>query len=165
MPRPAWVSVDLNNNFLVTTMPLARILLAAVLVLIAAFPPWAGDAAALIAAGEAKLKAGQIDAALTDLRQAVAVDAASSLAQTRLGGALLLHQDYGQAIDAFRVAISLSANNADAFIGMAIAYLHGGDYALARASLEEAGRIDPAKRVKIAELIAAIDQRETGGAH
>lgn len=146
-------------------MPLARILIAAVLVLITASPPWAGDAAALIAAGEAKLKAGQIAAALTDFREAVTVDTSSSLAQTRLGGALLLHQEYGQAIDAFRAAISLSANNADAFIGMAIAYLHGGDYALARASLEEAKRIDPVKQARIDALIAAIDQRAGGGAH
>jgi cytochrome c-type biogenesis protein CcmH/NrfG len=119
----------------------------------------AGDADALIAAGEAKLKIGEIDAAILDLRQAVAVDPASSRAQTRLGGALLLKQQNGAAIDAFRAAITLSANNADAFIGMAIAYLHGGDDALARAALEEAKRIDPARGARIDELIASIDQR------
>ena len=119
----------------------------------------AGDADALIAAGESKLKRGEIDAAIIDLRQAVAVDPASSRAQTRLGGALLLKQQNAAAIDAFRAAITLSANNADAFIGMAIAYLHGGDDALARAALEEAKRIDPARGARIDEPIASIDQR------
>ena len=123
----------------------------------------AGDADALIAAGESKLKIGEIDAAIIDLRQAVAVDPASSRAQTRLGGALLLKQQNAAAIDAFRAAITLSANNADAFIGMAIAYLHGGDGALARAALEEAKRIDPARAARIDALIASIDQRATSG--
>ena len=126
----------------------------------------AGDADALIAAGESKLKIGEIDAAIVDLRQAVVVDPASSRAQTRLGGALLLKQQNAAAIDAFRAAITLSANNADAFIGMAIAYLHSGDDALARAALEEAKRIDPTRAAKIDELIASIDQRAmSGGAH
>jgi Flp pilus assembly protein TadD len=94
------------------------------------------------------------------------VDPASSRAQTRLGGALLLKQQNAAAIDAFRAAITLSANNADAFIGMAIAYLHSGDDALARAALEEAKRIDPTRAAKIDELIASIDQRAmSGGAH
>jgi cytochrome c-type biogenesis protein CcmH/NrfG len=126
----------------------------------------AGDVDALIAAGESKLKSGEIDAAIVDLRQAVAVDPASSRAQTRLGGALLLKQQNAAAIDAFRAAITLSANNADAFIGMAIAYLHSGDDALARAALEEAKRIDPTRAAKIDELIASIDQRAmSGGGH
>jgi len=89
--------------------------------------------------------------------------ASSSLAQTRIGGALLLKQDYGLAIESFRQAILLDGANADAFVGMAMAYLHGGDYALARAALEEAKRIDPAKQAKVDEVIAYINQREAGG--
>jgi Tfp pilus assembly protein PilF len=57
----------------------------------------------------------------------------------------------------------LDGANADAFVGMAMAYLHGGDYALARAALEEAKRIDPAKQAKVDEVIAYINQREAGG--
>jgi hypothetical protein len=37
-------------------------------------------------------------------------------------------------------AIALDANNANAFVGMAIAYLHSGRHPLARAALEEAKR-------------------------
>jgi Flp pilus assembly protein TadD len=79
---------------------------------------------------------------------------------------LLLKQQNAEAIDAFRAAITLSANNADAFIGMAITFLDGGDDALARAVLEEAKRIDPARAARIDELIASIDQRAmSAGAH
>jgi tetratricopeptide (TPR) repeat protein len=148
-------------------MPVVRSLIVSALCLLTLQVPWAGDATALIADGEARLKAGEVDAAIEVLRQAVATDGASSLAHTRLGGALLLKQAYGPAIDEFRTAIGLSGDNADAFIGMAVAYLHSGDYPLARASLEEAKRVDPAKQAKVDELITYIDQRETavGGAH
>jgi Tfp pilus assembly protein PilF len=142
------------------------IAIAALLLATFAGPGWSGDATALIAEGEANLKAGEIDAGLNRFRQAVEQDPSSSLAQTRVGGALLLKQEYQPAIEAFRSAIMLDGANADAFIGMAMAYLHSGDYALARASLEEAKRIDPAKQEKVDEVIAYIDQREAGrGSH
>lgn len=122
----------------------------------------ADDPTALIQEGEASLKAGEIDSGLALFRQAVQTDPGSSLAHTRLGGALLLKQENAEAIETFRKAIMLNGDNADAFVGMAIAYLHSGDYALARASLEEAKRIDPAKAPKVDELIAHIDRRESG---
>lgn len=117
------------------------------------------DAAASIEAGEAKLKAGEIDGGLALFREAVQADPRSSLARTRLGGALLLKQEYKAAIEEFRAAIALDGANADAFVGMAVAHLHGGDYPLARASLEEAKRLDPGKQVEIDALIASIDRR------
>ena len=125
-------------------------------------PARAADAPGLVLQGESQMKTGQIDAAIETLRQAVATDPGSSLAHTRLGGALLLKQENAEAIETFRKAIMLDGDNADAFVGMAIAYLHSGDYALARASLEEAKRIDPAKAPKVDELIAYIDRRESG---
>ena len=57
----------------------------------------------------------------------------------------------------------LDASNADAFVGMAVAYLHGRDYPLARASLEEAKRLDPGRQAKLDALIAYIDQRAGAG--
>jgi tetratricopeptide (TPR) repeat protein len=122
----------------------------------------ATDAAGSIQAGEAKLKAGEIDGGLALFREAVQADPGSALARTRLGGALLLKQEYKAAIEEFRVAIALDGNNPDAFVGMAVAYLHGGDYPLARASLEEAKRLDPAKQAKIDALIDSIDRWELG---
>jgi len=140
-------------------------LLAVAVLLLATFSGagWSGDTVDPIAEGEANLKAGEIDAGLMQFRKAAEQDPKSSVAQTRIGGALLLKQEYRPAIEAFRRAIMLDGANADAFIGMGMAYLHSGDYALARASLEEAKRIDPVKRVKIDEVIGYIDERETGG--
>lgn len=123
----------------------------------------ADDAAALIDQGQSKLESGEIDAGLVLFRQAAEQDPKSSLAQTRVGGALLLKQEYEPAIQAFRQAVMLDANNANAFIGMAMAHLHSGDYSLARATLEEAKRIDPAKQSEIDKVMAYIDRREAGG--
>ena len=113
----------------------------------------------LVLQGETQLKAGQIEEAIVTLQQAVAVDPGSSLAYTRLGGAQILHQEYEAGIASFKQAISLDGKNADAFVGMAVAYLHTSRFALARAALEEAKGIDPAKQVKVDELIAWIDER------
>lgn len=140
------------------------LVVSALLLPLLAGPARSADTATLINQGEASLKAGEIDAGLAQFRQAAEQDPKSSLAQTRIGGALMLKQNYGPAIEAFRQAIMLDGNNADAFVGMAMAYLHSGDYALARAALEEAKRIDPAKQEKIDAVIAYIDQRESGGA-
>ncbi len=143
-------------------MPL-RPLLLLLLIICVALPAAATDTATLIQQGEAKLAAGETDAGLALFEQAAAQDPTSSVARTRVGGALLLAQRHADAIESFRQAIMLDGQNADAFIGMALAYLHAGDYTLARASLEEAKRIDPAKQTKIDEVIAYIDRREESG--
>lgn len=113
----------------------------------------------LILKGESQLKAGQIPEAISTLQEAVSKDPKSSLAYTRLGGAQILNQEYDAGIESFRRAIMLDAKNADAFVGMAVAYLHSDRYPLARAALEEAKRIDPSKREKVDELIGWIDLR------
>ena len=119
----------------------------------------AGDGDDLVGQGETQLKAGQIEEAIATLQQAVAADPGSSLAYTRLGGAQILHQEYDGGIESFKRAIALDGKNADAFVGMAVAYLHTSRYALARAALEEAKAIDPEKQAKVDELIAWIDER------
>jgi len=113
----------------------------------------------LILKGESQLKAGQIPEAISTLQEAVSKDPNSSLAYTRLGGAQILNQEYDAGIESFRRAIMLDAKNADAFVGMAVAYLHSDRFPLARAALEEAKRIDPSKREKVDELIGWIDLR------
>jgi tetratricopeptide (TPR) repeat protein len=122
-------------------------------------PVLAGAASDLIGQGEAQLKEGRFEEAIATLQEAVATDPGSSLALTRLGGAQVLKQEYAAGIESFKRAISLDAKNADAFLGMAVAYLHSGRYALARAALEEAKRIDPSKRAEVDKLIAWIDER------
>jgi len=122
----------------------------------------AGEGVDLVRKGEGLMKAGQIPEAIAVLKDAVAQAPDSSLAYTRLGGAQVLHQDYDAGIESFKRAISLDDTNADAFVGMAVAYIHTARYPLARAALEEAKRIDPSKQKKIDELIVWIDERVQG---
>jgi Tfp pilus assembly protein PilF len=118
----------------------------------------AADVDSLIQDGEAKMQAGELDSAVAVLREAVATDQVSALARLRLGGALLMKQDYSGAIEQFRETVRLDPNNANAFVGMSVAYLHSARYDLARASLDEAIRIDPEKRKEAEPLLAYIDR-------
>ena len=113
----------------------------------------------LISKGEAQLQQGDLPSAIETLTAAVKREPGSSLARTRLGGAYLLDQQYTPAIDQFQQAISADADNAPAFIGMGIAYLHSGRFGLAKAALDEAKRIDPNKAKEIDEVQAKIDAR------
>ncbi|MCG6862970.1 MAG: tetratricopeptide repeat protein [Chromatiaceae bacterium] len=144
-------------------MRLPTLTLAAVISAAFSFHTLAGDAAALIDKGEAQLEAGEIGAAVETLQQAVEADPKSSLAYTRLGGAQVMAQEYGAGLESFKQAIALDAGNANAFVGMAVAYLHSSRYPLAKAALEEAKRIDPAKREEADKLIAWIEQRLPNG--
>ena len=119
----------------------------------------AGETESLLARGEKLLEEGRIPEAVQTLRQAVAAHPESSLAYTRLGGAQVLSQDYGGGIDSFKQAIGLDPKNADAFVGLAVAYIHSARYPLARAALVEAKRLDPSKTADADRLIAWIDQR------
>jgi tetratricopeptide (TPR) repeat protein len=120
------------------------------------------EAARLIAEGEAQMQAGNLEAAITALERAVARDPGSSLAHTRLGGALLLSQRYNEAIAEFQQAVAEDADNAGAFIGLGLAYLHGGQPGPARAALLEAKRLDPRRAAEIDDLIRRIDQAPAG---
>jgi tetratricopeptide (TPR) repeat protein len=119
----------------------------------------------LMEQGQQQLDAGELEQAEATFKEAVAQNPDSSLAHTRLGGVYLLRQDYKAGIDNFQRAIALDQDNADAFIGMALAYLHLGQYGLARASLQEAERIAPAKREEIEKILAWIDQRSMESSH
>jgi len=113
----------------------------------------------LIEQGEALMQQGKNEEALEVLNRAVEANPESSLAYTRLGGAQLLQQQYAAGIESFRQAIMLDGKNADAFVGMAVAYLHTARYDMARAALEEAKGIDVSKTAEVDKLIAWIDER------
>jgi tetratricopeptide (TPR) repeat protein len=119
----------------------------------------APDAASrLITEGEARMQAGDLDAAVATLQRAVAADPGSSLAHTRLGGALLLSQRHTEAIAEFQQALAEDADNAGAFIGLGLAYLHADQPGPARAALVEAKRLAPQRAAEIDDLIRRIDQ-------
>lgn len=114
-------------------------------------------------AGERLAQAGDLDGAATAYRQAVEADPGSAVAQTRLGGTLLLKQQYSDAIRSFKTAIGLDSTNGDAFVGLGMSYLHLGQYDLARAALAEARERKPDKQTQLDEVIAWIDARDGDG--
>ncbi len=134
--------------------------LAALLIAAATITAGAVHAETALETGQRLAQAGDIDGALAAYRQAAEQDPRSALAQTRLGGMQLLTQHYSDATRTFKTAISLDPNNADAFVGLGMGYLHLGQYSLARAALTEARARKPEKTQQIDEVIAWIDARE-----
>ena len=107
-------------------------------------------------------QSGKLDEALATLQKAVKQDPSSSTVHMRLGGVRVLRREYDAGIKDFQKAIMLDGKNASAFVGLAVAYLHQGKYGLARAALDEAGRIDESKKDQIAKVQAWIEQRTQG---
>lgn len=114
----------------------------------------------LIRKALAESESGNLKEAQTLLNQAIALAPESALAYTRLGGIQLLQQEYAAGIGSFQKAIMLDQGNAEAFIGLSIAYLHQGRYSLAREALSEASRLRPDKQQTIDQVLAWLDQRE-----
>jgi Flp pilus assembly protein TadD len=117
------------------------------------------DIEALLQQGYAQTEAGKLEQAEQTLQLAIRKAPDSSLAYTRLGGVKVLRQEYAAGIQDFQQAIMLDRDNATAFVGMAVAYLHMGQQSLATAALHEAMRLDPAKKPEIDKVLAWIDQR------
>ncbi|MCU7876301.1 MAG: tetratricopeptide repeat protein [Candidatus Thiodiazotropha sp. (ex Lucinoma borealis)] len=117
------------------------------------------DTESLIQQSYEQTTAGNLDDALVTLQQAAQEAPDSSLVRTRLGGIRVLRKEYSKGIKDFQQAIMLDQKNTSAFIGMAVAYLHMGQYNLAQAALEEAGKLDPTKKPEISKVQAWIEQR------
>lgn len=127
--------------------------------------PAATEVASLMEKGQQQLDAGELEQALLTFQQVVVEDPTSSVGYTRLGGVRLLRQEYRAGVESFQRAITLDQQNAEAFVGMALAYLHLGQYQLARESLKQAQLLDPAKTEEIERVMAWIDQRSTASTH
>jgi tetratricopeptide (TPR) repeat protein len=118
-----------------------------------------------IAKAQALSESGELVQAETTLLKAIESDPTSSLAHTRLGGVELLQRDYPSGIKRFQQAIILDNGNADAFVGLAVAYLHMGRYTLAREALKEAEKLGPSKQQDIEKVVAWLDQRSGKRGH
>ncbi|MES9939551.1 MAG: tetratricopeptide repeat protein [Candidatus Thiodiazotropha sp. 6PLUC2] len=105
-------------------------------------------------------EAGDMKKAQSLLEEAVKTEP-SSLAYTRLGGVHLLQQAYSSGIDHFQQAIMLDQSNSEAFIGLAVAYLHLGRYQLAREALKQAQQLDPTKKQEIDKVVIWLNQRSS----
>jgi len=130
---------------------MASIAIAAVLV---APYAWASAAteSALVAQGDKQWTEGQLDNARKSFEKAVADNPRSIEAHMKLGGLLLSRQNYSDAIQTYQNTISLDGNNAKAWIGLGMAYLHVGSKELSRAAFNEAIRIEPGRKAQLARL-------------
>ena len=106
---------------------------------------------------------GRVDSALAVYRELSESQPDTAVVHARVGGMLLLKQNYAEAIRSFQIAIGLDPeNNGSAFIGLGIAYLHMGQYGAARAALMEARRLKPESAADLEQLVAWLDSRTSG---
>jgi cytochrome c-type biogenesis protein CcmH/NrfG len=142
--------------------PHTRLLLALVSVfsLSALSPVWAsaapGGAADLIADGMRLLEQGKLEPAQKAFEAAVRADPRSVDATMKLAGVNIAQNNFTAAIALYKRAIALNPNNAKAFIGMGIAYLHSGDKSMSRALFEEALRLEPGRKDQLAPIMAKL---------
>ncbi len=129
---------------------------------LSAFALWSAQAAMhvdLIAQGNQQWAAGQLDAAQAAFEKAVSADPKSLPAHMKLAGLQLARQDFKASIPTYQAAIGLDANNDKAWLGIAFAYLHTGQDALAAAAFDSAIRINPANREKLAPVLEKLSVR------
>jgi len=109
-----------------------------------------------LANGTRLLEQGKLEPARKAFEAAASADPRSVDALMKLAGVNLAQNHFSAAITLYKRAIGLDPNNAKAFIGLGIAYLHSGDKTLTRAALEEALRLEPRRKEQLAPIIASL---------
>lgn len=130
--------------------------------LLSAFALWSAQAAShpdLLVQGDQQWAAGQLDQAQATFEQAVQAQPQSVKARMKLAGLQLSRQDFKASIPTYQSAIGLDANNDKAWLGVAFAYLHTGQDALAAAAFDAAIRINPSNREKLAPVLDKLTVR------
>lgn len=117
---------------------------------------WAQAAASqpLLTQGDALWAQGKPDQAQKSYEAAVAAQPESVDARMKLGGLQLSQQAFLAAAETYKQAISLNANNAKAWLGLGFSYLHSDRKDLSLAAFNEAIRIDPSYKDRLATLMA-----------
>ncbi|HTY98599.1 MAG TPA: tetratricopeptide repeat protein [Rhodocyclaceae bacterium] len=119
----------------------------------------AGDGAAgLIAEADNYWAAGRLEEAQQSFEAAVAAEPDSAAPLLRLAGFHLSQMHGGASIAGYQRAIGLEPRNTRAWLGLGLAYLHGGRKDLARASFDEAIRIDPQQKERLAGLVGGLER-------
>ena len=80
-------------------------------------------------------------------------------AHMRLAGFHLIQQNYRLCIDLYQKVIGMQNDNAHAFIGMGVSYLHLQNRALAKAAFTEAARLLPEKKAELDKLLANFPEQ------
>lgn len=125
---------------------------------------WAGLAGANASSdkwlekGDGQWKDGKTDLAIKSYDEADKADPTSLKVLMKKAGLLLSTQNFESAIRTYQRALGVDPKNAKAFIGMGIAYLHGGGYDLSRAAFEEAIRLEPERKAQIAKVLDYLDE-------
>jgi len=112
---------------------------------------------ALIAQGDRQWAEGRLDLAQASFEQAVIADPSSVAARMKLAGLQLSQQDFKASIETYQRTIGLDANNAKAWLGLGFSYLHTAKNDLALAAFNEAIRVDPANKGKLAPVLAKLE--------
>ena len=111
-----------------------------------------GDAV-LVVQGNKQWAEGRLEDARKSFEQAVAANPRSIDARMKLGGLLLSSRSYAAAIQTYQQTLSLDGDNAKAWIGLGMAYLHCGQKELSRGAFEAAVRADPGRKTQLAGLM------------
>ncbi len=128
--------------------------------LLSAFALWSAQATPsidLIAQGDQQWGAGQLDLAQNTFEQAVRAEPKSVKAHMKLAGLQMSRQNFKACIPIYQTAIGLDANNDKAWLGVAFAYLHTEQDALAGAAFDAAIRINPGNREKLALMLEKLN--------
>jgi Tfp pilus assembly protein PilF len=115
-------------------------------------------AAQLIAKGDQLATQGKLADAQKSYETALKADPRSVDAYMKVAGVQIAQNDFGAAIKTYKDVIGLDPNNAKAFIGLGIAYLHSGDKSLTKAALEEALRLEPKRKEQLGPIMAMLDE-------
>lgn len=95
--------------------------------------------------GDQALSSGQLNEAFTAFSKAAALQSESEVIQQRLGTINLLKGRYRSSIQHFHKTLGFNEKNIKAFIGLGLAYLHIGQYPLAKAALQDARQYSDSK--------------------
>jgi predicted O-linked N-acetylglucosamine transferase (SPINDLY family) len=102
-----------------------------------------------LALGNAHEDNGEIDAALTCYRQALAIAPDNPRAHLNLANALRARRDYADALAALRHALTLDPGYAHAHFNLGLLLAETGDRAAATAAFDTASRLDPALAAQV----------------
>ncbi|MDD5029832.1 MAG: tetratricopeptide repeat protein [Rhodoferax sp.] len=107
----------------------------------------------------ADLADSERDQAQATFARAVSAEPTSLQVHMKLAGLQLSRQDFKASIPTYQAAIGLDANHDKAWLGIAFAYLHTGQDALAAAAFDAAIRINPANRDQLAPVLDKLQAR------
>ena len=138
---------------------LNRIVTLIIFSLFSSFCYASADAKSSLEEGDRLYQAGNVKEALGFYEKAVKENPDSSTIWFKLARTQMLNSQNAASVKSYQKSITLDNSNALAFIGMAIAYLHIGQYNHAKASLSEAARIDPSKKAEVDKVLMQIENK------